>query len=187
MATRKTNMNQQRIAPIALDDVKVRFHNFAGGPLAWNPNNTEKSMTILVSDEQVDQLQKAGVTSVKPGYVNPNHPDSEPENRLPIKISYHHDGNRVWGPAVHLYTEGNPVPKELTEDTIGTLDKAQILKMSVVVNPHSWTSQLGTSGVNVYLRELYVVIRENRFATEFANYGKQPSEDLNVDNNDLPF
>ena len=182
---------------ISLDDVKIKFHNFAGGPLPWDPNNTKKTLTILVSDEQVETLQKAGVTSVKPGYINPNYPDAEPENRLPINIQYNTDRatGAKWGPSVHMYIEGDPVPVELTEDTIGQLDDAYILKTSVVLSLHKWSVN-GKSGANVYLKELYVVIRKNRYADEFAKYSSASAGSpdsgadelaLNVKSDKLPF
>ena len=96
----------------------------------------------------------------------PREGDDAPRYYLQVAVSFN-----KYPPKVVLLTRRNRTT--LDEESVSSLDIAEIRNADVVIQPYNWVMQEGTRnekrGVKAYLKTLYVTIEEDEFAEKYAS------------------
>ena len=82
---------------------------------------------------------------------------------LPVKEKFN-----ARGPAVYLQAGSAPV-RELDEESVGILDRIDILSVNLDIRPYDWELKSGKTGRSAYLQSIHVIQSTNRFAERFSN------------------
>lgn len=139
-------------------DTRMIFKNFRGEERQFNTKG-DRNFNLVLTKEQADGLIGEGFNvKVRP----PRDEDEDPQYLLAVSVSY-----KIRPPKVMLITSRNKT--DLTEETIGELDYAEIEYLDVTIRPYHWSMPNGRSGVKAYLNSLYATLLEDEFADKYRD------------------
>lgn len=152
-------MDNKTINPIKVENAKIIFRNFSGKADKFNPMGGNRQFCLIIEDPDfAKQLEEDG-WNIK--YLRPRDEDEEPQPYLPVKVKY---ANRP--PHIYLCTSNNKTL--LNEETVGSLDYADISNVDLIVTPYQYSVQVtGKSGVAAYVKTMYVTVVEDEFAAKY--------------------
>lgn len=151
---------------VLMEGVRIIFRNFEGKEGPYNKKG-DKNFGVILPDDVAEQMLADG-WNVK--YLKPREEDEaegeQPQPWLPVKVAY----DRGRPPRVVLITSRGRT--NLDEQTVETLDYADITNVDLIVNPYSWEVQ-GKSGISAYLQSMYVTIEEDALERKYAELDQQ--------------
>lgn len=151
---------------VLMEGVRIIFRNFEGKEGPYNKKG-DKNFGVILPDDVAEQMLADG-WNVK--YLKPREEDEaegeQPQPWLPVKVAY----DRGRPPRVVLITSRGRT--NLDEQTVETLDYADITNVDLIVNPYSWEVQ-GKSGISAYLQSMYVTIEEDALERKYAEMDQQ--------------
>ena len=144
---------------LQIDDAIIMFKNFSGKGDMYSREGDRKFSLRIGSKEQADALIEAGWNvRVKP----PRNEDEDPLMYIDVKVKFNE-----FGPKVYLES-GNAV-NELTEHTIGCLDRIRIGQVDLDIRPYDWALPSGKRGRSAYLQGMRVIQRvDDRFGAMYS-------------------
>lgn len=157
----------ERIPNLSVENARIIFRNFAGKEAKFNPAG-RRNFCLLLDNENAAIMKEQG-WNVKT--LAPRDPDAEPQPYIQVKVVFDNFPPNIW-----LISGGNKT--RLDEDTVDSLDYAEIENVDLIVTPYVWDMS-GKTGVAAYLKTMYVTIAENEFEKKYR--------DLDEDDEDLPF
>lgn len=134
---------------VTIEDAQLIFKNFSGIEGQFNAAG-DREFSVILDAKNARLMEKDG-WNIK--YLKPRDEGDEPTPYLPVKVSYK---NRP--PTVVMMT--STARTRLDEQSIETLDWADIEKADLIVTPYHWAVGAKT-GVKAYLKSLYVTVRED--------------------------
>lgn len=142
---------------VIIEDARLGFLNFSGRETKFNREGN-RNFVIFVNKETADELSDKG-WSIK---VRPPREEGDEESYyLPVSINF----NFHQPPKVKMIQGKRGVL--LSEETVGELDFAHILKADVVVRPRYWVDdRTGEDRIKAYLHTLRVEVEPDYFADE---------------------
>lgn len=147
------------IPPVLIEDCRLIFRNFAGEEGQFNRQG-DRQFSVVLPPEVAAKLVEDG-WNVK--FLEPREEGDEVTAYLTVAVSY-----KYRPPVVVIVTENARTP--LTEETIGTLDFADIVSADLIFRPFNWNVN-GKMGIKAYLQSLYVKIIEDPLAAKYRDVG----------------
>lgn len=156
----------KKIDNISVEDAQILFRNFAGKEDQYNRAG-DRNFCVIIDDPEVAQQLSDDGWNVR--VLRPRDPEDEPRHYMQVKVSFKNIPPSIWLVTKHGKTK-------LTEETVDSLDYADLKSVDLIINPYRWEVN-GKTGVKAYLKTGYFVINEDEFAAKYAEE-EFPEEDI---------
>lgn len=157
---------------LRVENVRIGFRNFTGKGSKYNRDGC-RNFALFLEEDQARDLQAEG--------WNVKIKEDIDYDRVSCHLSVECKFGCFKDPNIFLIMNGKK--QRIMEDTVSTLDYIDIDYCDVVVRPYNYEVN-GRTGVKAYLDTLYVIAKEDAFASKYGNYD---CDDEPVDDGDVPF
>jgi hypothetical protein len=150
---------------LQIENARLIFKNFAGEGSKFNrPGN--RNFCVILEPDVAHALMDDGWNVRQ---LRPRDDEEEGAYYLQVAVAF---GNIP--PKIFMIS--GRTKTAIYEDTIDTLDYAEIANVDLIIRPYNWEVN-GKTGVKAYLKTMYVEIKRDMFADKY-DFGALDDEDL---------
>lgn len=140
-----------------IENAHIMFKNFAGKGDQFNRAG-DRNFCVRIDDPDFARKLRNEGWNVK--QLRPRDGEDEGSYYIQVKVSY-----RVIPPKIYMIAGKSKVL--LDEDSVNTLDFAEIRNADLIITPYNWEIN-GKKGVKAYLKTAYITIEQDVFAAKYA-------------------
>lgn len=139
-----------------ISDARIIFKNFKGEETKFNRKGNRNFCVVIDDSDMAQELINDG-WNVR---TLPSR-DEDEEVKHYIQVTVRFDNVP---PKIIMISKNKKT--ELNEETIGSLDYAEIANIDMTIRPYDWEVN-GKTGMKAYLKAMYVTIQQDEFAYKY--------------------
>lgn len=173
-------MANNRDEEILMEDVEIKWRNFAGNVTEFNKLGYNLFTIVVPDNIDVDQMIKDG-WNIKWKPVDRQDPDAGEWPSLEIRVNM----DSKYPPKVVMRSEQTKKRTFLTKDLLVELDSADIVKCDIMVGPNHYNIN-GKKGIRAYLRSMWATVHEDPLDMKYRELdaGQSPNDELDDNYNE---
>ena len=169
-----------KVNDINIYDGEIAYSNFSGRPTQFNPNGGVRTVTFVIPPDIADSLIADG-WHIREQIFD----DGTSRFLLEAKITFKTRTGQIRDPKIFIIRNDGVI--HITEDTVSTLDRMEIVNAEAVIGPFYWDWG-GKSGITAYVNSLYITVKENPIDEKYRMMINNMNDSfLPTDSSDLPF
>lgn len=149
-------MAKKEISNLIIENGRIVFRNFSGKETKFNPAGRRNFCAIIDDPDLANNLAEDG-WNIK--YLRPRDEQEQPVAYIQVGVNY-----GAVPPKIYLVAGHNKTL--LDEDTVGTLDWAEIVSVDMTIRPYVWEVG-GKTGIKAYVKNMYITIQKDEFEDKY--------------------